>query len=226
MHLIAHGSVQTPLESLHWKLTLGEKSLDPPGICVPVLCSTNWATSPPLDLDLISRSQGIRRKKMQVEFFSKFLPDKAQTWHICWDFLRIMCTLPWVALACPRSWEPRTQKLKSHLERTQRLNILLLKPGVGQYIAIRARLTVRSFFIVYFYPSGPFTCIYFANLSRFFPALAVANTGSWGGPQNQIGHPAHRYRKLMHVPVSSARGIWMGSKTCATVFWLWSKLVD
>ena len=39
-------------QSLHWKLTLGEKSLAVPGnrIClsgVPVRRSTNWATSPP-----------------------------------------------------------------------------------------------------------------------------------------------------------------------------------
>ena len=31
---------------------------------------------------------------------------------------------------------------------------------------------------------------FFQNLSRFFPALAVANTGSSVGPQNKIGHPA------------------------------------
>ena len=30
-----------------------------------------------------------------------------------------------------------------------------LKPGVGQYIAIRAMLTARDFFLAYFYPSGP-----------------------------------------------------------------------
>ena len=35
----------------------------------------------------------------------------------------------------PRSGELRTQKLKSHLVRTQSLNVLPLKPGVGQYIA-------------------------------------------------------------------------------------------
>ena len=48
MHAIAHGGVH----SLHWKLTLGEKSLAAPGNrncvgSVPVRCSTNWATSPP-----------------------------------------------------------------------------------------------------------------------------------------------------------------------------------
>ena len=54
----------------------------------------------------------------------------------------------------------RTQKLKSHLVRTQILNVLPLKPGVGQYIAIHASLTARDFFVAYFYPSCPFTCIF------------------------------------------------------------------
>ncbi len=38
--------------------------------------------------------------------------------------------------SCPRGGELPTQKLKSHLVRTQSLNILPLKPGVGQYTAI------------------------------------------------------------------------------------------
>ena len=49
-------------------------------------------------------------------------------------------------------------------------------------------LTASDFFLTYFYPSGPFICI-FPNLSRFFPVLAVANTGSSAGLQNKIGHP-------------------------------------
>ena len=56
--------------------------------------------------------------------------------------------------------ELRTQKLKSHLVRTQSLNVLPLKPGVGQYIAIHATLAARDFFLAYFYPSGPFTWIF------------------------------------------------------------------
>ena len=76
----------------------------------------------------------------------------------------------------PRSGELRTQKLKSHLARTQSLNVLLLKLGVGQYIAIHATLTAREFFLAYFYTFGPFTCIFFQNLSQFFPVLAVAKT--------------------------------------------------
>ena len=53
------------------------------------------------------------------------------------------------------SGELRTQKLKSHLVRTQSLNVLPLKPGVGQHIAIHATLTARDFFLAYFYPSSP-----------------------------------------------------------------------
>ena len=90
------------------------------------------------------------------------------------------------------SGELRTQKLKSHLVRTQSLNVLPLKFGVGQYIAVYAMLTARDFFLAYLYLSGPFTCtfFFFQNLSRFFPVLAVANSGSCVGPQNKIGHPA------------------------------------
>ena len=89
----------------------------------------------------------------------------------------------------PHGGELRTQKLKSHLVRTQSLNVLPLKPRVGQYLAIPATLTARDFFF-YFYPSGPFTCIFSKTSHDFFPMLAVANTGSCVGPQNKIGHPA------------------------------------
>ena len=75
----------------------------------------------------------------------------------------------------PRSGELRTQKLKSNLVRTQSLNVLPLKPGVGPYMAIHATLTARDFFLAYFYPSGPFTCIFPKPLPIFL-VLAVANT--------------------------------------------------
>ena len=70
---------------------------------------------------------------------------------------------------CPssnRSGKLRTQKFKSHQVRTQSLNILPLKPGVGHYIAIHATLTTRDFSLAYF-PSGPFTCI-FSKTSFYF----------------------------------------------------------
>ena len=68
----------------------------------------------------------------------------------------------------PRSGELRTQKLKSHLLRTQSLNVLPLKPGVGQYIAIHATLTASDFFLAYFYPSGPFTSTFSKTSPEFF----------------------------------------------------------
>ena len=73
-----------------------------------------------------------------------------------------------VSLFKPRSGELRTQKLKSHPVRTQSLKILPLKSGVGQYIAIHATLTARVFFLAYFYPLGPFTCIFSKTSPDFF----------------------------------------------------------
>ena len=70
----------------------------------------------------------------------------------------------------PRSGELRTQKLKSHLVRTQSLNVLSLKPGVGQYIAMHAPLFARDFFLAYFYTSGSFTCI-FPKPLQIFPCV-------------------------------------------------------
>ena len=68
----------------------------------------------------------------------------------------------------PRSGELLTQKLKSHLVRTQSLNVLHLKAGVGQYIATHATLTARDFFLANFYPSGPFTSIFSETSHEFF----------------------------------------------------------
>ena len=85
--------------------------------------------------------------------------------------------------------------------RTQSLKVLPLKPGVGQYIAMHATLTAKDFFPAKFYPFSPFTCIFFQNLFRVFPVLAVANTGTCVGLQNTMS-PC-----WMQVPVLSARGI-------------------
>ena len=58
-----------------------------------------------------------------------------------------LCLTHLIDLSLPRSGELRMQKLNSHLVRTQSLNILPLKPGVGQYITIHATLTARDFFL-------------------------------------------------------------------------------
>ena len=65
--------------------------------------------------------------------------DKLHVFQLCTEYFD----------DAPRVGELRTQKLKSHLVRTQSLNVLSVKPGVGQYIAIHATLTARDFFLAY-----------------------------------------------------------------------------
>ena len=67
-----------------------------------------------------------------------------------------------------RSGELRTQKLRSHLLRTQSLEVLPLKPGVGQYIAILLRLLpgISSLLISTLPVHSP--SFFSKNLSRFF----------------------------------------------------------
>ena len=74
------------------------------------------------------------------------------------------------------------------------LKVLPFKPGAGPYKATHATPTARDFFLTNFYPPRPFTCIFSKASPDVFPVLAVANTGSYVGPQNKIGHPAHRSR--------------------------------
>ena len=97
----------------------------------------------------------IRRKKRKM-----FLATSYQ--------IEIMLSVLVISLSQPRSGELRTQKLKSHLVRTQSLNVLPFKPGVGQYKAIHATLTARNYFLAYFYPSGPFTCIFSKTSPNLF----------------------------------------------------------
>ena len=101
------------------------------------------------------------KKKKKLKDFSTHLPELTNT-------LILSQTHTWTLYIHPRRWELRTQKLKSHLVRTQSWNVLPLRPGVSQYVAIHTTLTARNFFLAYFYPSGPFTCIFFQNLSSIF----------------------------------------------------------
>ena len=73
----------------------------------------------------------------------------------------------------PCSWELRMQKLNSHLVRTQVLNVLPLKPEVGQYIAIHATLTARDFYLTNFYPSVHSPAFFPQNSYQVFPVLAT-----------------------------------------------------
>ena len=82
------------------------------------------------------------------------------------------------AMTRPRSGELRTQKWKSHLVRTQSLNVLPFKPGVGQYIAKHATPGSSLFrkcqgvLPCLFLPFQSIHLHLFQNLSQFFPVLA------------------------------------------------------
>ena len=56
----------------------------------------------------------------------------------------------WCILSHNLSGELQSQKLKSHVLRTQSLKVLPLKPGVSQYIVIHATLAARDFFLANF----------------------------------------------------------------------------
>ena len=96
---------------------------------------------------------------------------------LCVSWLSDELALSEDPVAQPRSGELRTQKLNSYLVRTQSLNVLPLKPGVGQYITIHATLTARDFFLsCLFLHFWSIHLHFFQNRTRFFPVLAVANT--------------------------------------------------
>ena len=75
-----------------------------------------------------------------------------------------------VSLNGPRSGELRTQKLKSHLVRRQSLNLLPLKPGLGQCIVMHTTPTARDSSLLL--SSFRFIQLHFPqNLARFFPVF-------------------------------------------------------
>ena len=77
-------------------------------------------------------------------------------------------TILWPLPVETPKWGAADTEIKVPSARNTELKAVPLKPAVGQYIAIHATLTARDFFIANFCPSGPFTCIFFQNLSRLF----------------------------------------------------------
>ena len=116
----------------------------------------------------------------------------------------------------PRSGELRTQKVKSHLVRTQSLNVLPLMPWSRSVYSYTCYAYCQGFFfLAYFCTSGPFTCIFFKTSPDFFPVLAVANTSSCVGPQNKPGHPVwHRFPCWVPAEYKQTAKTWL------VVWWL------
>ena len=94
----------------------------------------------------------------------------------------LLCTSP--------QWGAADAEIKVPSGENTSLKVLPFTPGVGQYIAIHATLTARDFFLAYFYPSCPFTCIFSKTSPDFSMCWLWLTHGSCVGPQNQIGHPA------------------------------------
>ena len=111
----------------------------------------------------------------------------------------------------------RRQKFRTHLFEIQSSKVLPLKSGIGQNL-----LPGVSFFLTTFYLPGAFTFIFFQNLSRVFPVLAVANARSCVVPQNKTDHPTRCHRRLMQVLVLIAYGIKDRlPNMCYCVSWWW-----
>lgn len=105
-----------------------------------------------------------------------------------------------------RSGILRMHKLRSPMLQTQSSQrFLLSKPGIGENIAMHASSAARNFLLPNSYLLDSFNSFFPTSLPTLFLALALANAGSCVGLHNNIGHPAYCHRRLMRVPVSSAR---------------------
>ena len=69
------------------------------------------------------------KPRMSFRMSSYFLECFTSVWKLC---IPVYAHNLHIVMLDPRSWELRTQKLKSHLVRPQSLNVLPLKPGGGQ----------------------------------------------------------------------------------------------
>ena len=65
-------------------------------------------------------------------------------------------------------WGAADAEFKVPSDENTELNVLPLKPGVCQFIAMHATLNARDFFLANFYPSGTFTCILSKTSPNFF----------------------------------------------------------
>ena len=74
---------------------------------------------------------------------------------------------------------PQTQKLNTHLLRTQSSEVLLLKPGAGLYIAMHVTPTVRNYFLANLSLSAHSTA-FFQTSPEFFPCwLWLTSVSVW-----------------------------------------------
>ena len=119
--------------------------------------------------------------------------------------------LPTSVFARSRSGELLTEKLKSHLMRTQSWKVLPLKPGVGRYIVMYATLTARDFFLANFYPSYPFICIFSKTSPKLLDAGSCVDC-----PQNINGLKKKVTCGVMTCEMSNLEIEW---SLCSALIW-------
>ena len=133
--------------------------LPAPVSAVLSVCLSSRISLPPCVCLCQSLSSSTPHPSLSPSFFLPLISLPSHSLSLC---LHISSNPP------SRSGELRAQKLKSHPKRTQSLRVLPLKSGVGQYIAMHARLTARDFFLPSFYSFSPFTCIFSKPSPKFF----------------------------------------------------------
>ena len=109
-----------------------------------------------------------------------------------------LCRL--LCLSCSRFGVLWTQKLKTHLLRTQSLKVLPLKPGVSQNIVMYASHSARNFFLelISSFPVHSSGCRCYTEPTRYTPLYALpVSTGS------QCYTEPTRYTPLYVLPVSA-----------------------
>ena len=84
------------------------------------------------------------------------------------EFLHAVAYLLAHLLPVTPQWGAEDAEVKVHLVRTQSWNVLPSKPGVGQYVAIHAKLTARNFFLAYFLPFRSIHLHFFQTSPEFF----------------------------------------------------------
>ena len=93
-------------------------------------------------------------------------------------------------MSLPPQWGAADTKIKISSDENTEFKRSTFKAWSRSVYSYTCYAYCQEFFSCLFLPFQSIHLHFFQNLSRFFPALAVANTRSCVGPQNKIGHPA------------------------------------
>ena len=117
------------------------------------------------------------------------MKDKVYSFK-CWNQTHMIVLSIIRRITTTQRWGAADGEIKVSSDEHTELKHSPFKPWSRSVYRHNATLTARDFFVAYLYPSGPFTCIFSQNLSRFLLCWLWLTHGSCVGPQNKIGHPA------------------------------------